>query len=165
MRVRGVGDGVLPCGLAPRVMVFDNAAGAAHRVAWDRITIVDVFQRFVERYRVEVRFCNPGSGWEKGGVENAVGFAGRNLMVPMPSAESFRASARVWLDACERIAGSDHCRHGVPVRELFEAGKDHMPPLARRRVRPVWLEGREGRQDRLRRHRREPVSGRPEIVF
>lgn len=38
-----VGDGVLPCGLAPRVMVFDNAAGAAHRVAWDRITIVDVF--------------------------------------------------------------------------------------------------------------------------
>lgn len=43
MRVRGVGDGVLPCGLAPRVMAFDNAAGAAHRVAWDRITIVDVF--------------------------------------------------------------------------------------------------------------------------
>ena len=110
-------------------MVFDNAAGAAHRVAWDRITIVDVFQRFVERYRVEVRFCNPGSGWEKGGVENAVGFAGRNLMVPMPSAESFRASARVWLDACERIAGSDLCRYGVPVRELFEAEKDHMPPL------------------------------------
>lgn len=42
-------------------------------------------------------------------MENAVGFAGRNLMVPMPSVESFRASARVWLDACERIAGSDHC--------------------------------------------------------
>lgn len=56
-------------------------------------------------------------------------FAGRNLMVPMPSAESFRAPARVWLDACERIAGSDHYRHGVPVRELFEAEKDHMPPL------------------------------------
>lgn len=34
-------------GLAPRVLVFDNATGAAHRVAWDGITIVDVFQRFV----------------------------------------------------------------------------------------------------------------------
>lgn len=56
-------------------------------------------------------------------------FAGRDLMVPMPSAESFRAPARVWLDACERIAGSDHYRHGVPVRELFEAEKDHMLPL------------------------------------
>ena len=34
-------------GLAPRVLVSDNATGAAHRVAWDKITIVDVFQRFV----------------------------------------------------------------------------------------------------------------------
>lgn len=50
-------------------------------------------------------------------------------MVPMPSAESFRALTRVWLDACERVSGSDHYRHGVPVRELFEAEKDHMPPL------------------------------------
>lgn len=56
-------------------------------------------------------------------------FAGRDLMVPMPSAESFRALTRVWLDACERVSGSDHYRHGVPVRELFEAEKDHMPPL------------------------------------
>lgn len=56
-------------------------------------------------------------------------FAGRDLMVPMPSAESFRALTRVWLDACERVSGSDHCRHGVPVRELFEAEKDHMLPL------------------------------------
>lgn len=62
-------------------------------------------------------------------MENAVGFVRRNLMVPMPSAESFRAPTRVWLDACERIAGSDHYRHGVPVRELFEAEKDHMLPL------------------------------------
>lgn len=65
-------------GLAPRVLVFDNATGAAHRVAWDEITIVDVFRRFVEHYRVEAGFCNPASGWEKGNVENAVGFLRRN---------------------------------------------------------------------------------------
>ena len=29
-------------GVAPLVMVFDNATGAGHRVAWDRITVVDV---------------------------------------------------------------------------------------------------------------------------
>ena len=61
-------------GVAPLVMVFDNATGAGHRVAWDRITVVDVFQRFIEHYRIEVRFCNPGAGNEKGSVENAVGF-------------------------------------------------------------------------------------------
>ena len=33
--------------VTPRVLVSDNATGAAHRVAWDKITIVDVFQRFV----------------------------------------------------------------------------------------------------------------------
>ena len=59
MRVRGVGDGVLPCGLAPRVMVFDNAAGRVGQNHHRRRV-----PRFVERYRVEVRFCNPGSGWE-----------------------------------------------------------------------------------------------------
>lgn len=50
-------------------------------------------------------------------------------MVPMPSAESFQTLTRVWLDECERVAGSDHCRHDVPVIELFEAEKDHMRPL------------------------------------
>jgi len=79
--------------------------------------------------------CSPcsaritGSGRGKGGVENAVGFVRRNLMVPMPSAESFQTLTRVWLDECGRVAGSDHCRHDVPVIELFEAEKDHMLPL------------------------------------
>lgn len=50
-------------------------------------------------------------------------------MVPMPSAESFQTLTRVWLDECGRVAGSDHCRHDVPVIELFEAEKDHMLPL------------------------------------
>lgn len=62
-------------------------------------------------------------------MENAVGFVRRNLMVPMPSAESFQTLTRVWLDECGRVAGSDHCRHDVPVIELFEAEKDHMLPL------------------------------------
>lgn len=62
-------------------------------------------------------------------MENAVGFVRRNLMVPMPSAEGFQTLTRVWLDECGRVAGSDHCRHDVPVIELFEAEKDHMLPL------------------------------------
>lgn len=62
-------------------------------------------------------------------MENAVGFVRRDPMAPMPSAESFQTLTRVWLDECGRVAGSDHCRHDVPVIELFEAEKDHMPPL------------------------------------
>ena len=88
-----------------------------------------LFSLFCAHYGFEPRFCNPYSGHGKGSVENAVGFVRRNLMVPMPSAESFQTLTRVWLDECERVAGSDHYRHDVPVIELFEAEKDHMLPL------------------------------------
>ena len=116
-------------GMAPGVVVFDNATGVGHRNADGTAARTRLFSLFCAHYGFEPRFRDPYSGHEKGSVENAVGFAGRNLMVPMPSAESLRAPARAWLDACERIAGSDHYRHGVPVREMFEAEKDHMPPL------------------------------------
>ena len=43
-------------GMVPPLMVFDNATGAAHRVAWDRIRVVKVFQLFCEHHRIEVRF-------------------------------------------------------------------------------------------------------------
>jgi len=116
-------------GMTPGVVVFDNATGVGHRNSDGTAARPRLFSLFCAHYGFEPRFRDPYSGHEKGSVENAVGFAGRNLMVPMPSAESFRAPARVWLDACERIAGSDHYRHGVPVRELFEAERDHMLPL------------------------------------
>ena len=116
-------------GMTPGVVVFDNATDVGHRNADGTVTQTRLFSLFCAHYGFEPRFRDPYSGHEKGSVENAVGFVRRNLMVPMPSAESFRALTRVWLDACERVAGSDHYRHGVPVRELFEAEKDHMLPL------------------------------------
>lgn len=106
-------------GVAPLVMVFDNATGAGHRVAWDGITVVDVFQRFVEHYRIEAGFCNPASGWEKGSVENAVGFLRRNVMVPLPDAESYAQLTRFMLSRCDEIARRPHYRLKVPVGDLF----------------------------------------------
>ena len=118
-------------GLASRVLVFDNATGAAHRVAWGKITVVDVFRRFVEHYRVEAGFRNPASGWEKGNVENAVGFLRRNLMVPMPNAESYRKLTSWTLPRCDGIAGNTHYRKDVPISDLFAGEKTRMPPLPR----------------------------------
>lgn len=92
---------------------------------------MDVFQRFVEHYRVEVRFCNPASGWEKGNVENAVGFLRRNLMVPMPNAESYRKLTSWMLSRCDEIAGNTHYRKDVPISDLFAGEKTRMLPLPR----------------------------------
>ena len=96
-----------------------DATGAGHRVAWDRITVVDVFQRFIEHYRIEVRFCNPASGWEKGSVENAVGFLRRNVMVPLLNAESYAQLTRFMLSRCDEIARRPHYRLKTPVGDLF----------------------------------------------
>lgn len=115
-------------GMTPTPVVFDNATGVATATPM-ALTQTRLFSPFCAYYGFEPRFRDPYSGHEKGSVENAVGFARHNLMVPMPSTESFRTPARVRLDTYERIAGSDHYRHGVPVREPFEAEKDHMPPL------------------------------------
>ena len=116
-------------GMAPRVVVFDNATGVGHRRPDGTAARTRLFSLFCAHHGFEPRFRDPYSGHEKGSVENAVGFVRRNLMVPMPSAGSFQTLTRVWLDECERVAGSDHCRHDVPVIELFEAEKDHMLPL------------------------------------
>ena len=36
--------------------------------------VTERFQRFCEHYRVKLVFMNPESGWEKGNVENQVGY-------------------------------------------------------------------------------------------
>ena len=107
----------------------DDATGAAHRVSWDRIVVVEVFQRFVAHHRIEVRFCNPGAGNEKGSVENAVGFLRRNVMVPLPNAESHAQLTRFMLSRCDRIAEDPHYRKGEPVRDLFARDREAMAPM------------------------------------
>lgn len=128
-------------GMVPRVLVLDNATGAGHRVAWNKVTVVRVFAMFCDHYRLETRFCNPYSGNEKGSVENAVGFLRRNLMVPKPNAESHRQLTRHLLSRCDAIADVDHYRSGRPVRELFDEDRGEMQPLPRARFDAVeWVE-------------------------
>lgn len=133
----GLGEVFARVGMAPRVVVFDNATGVGHRNADGTVTQTVMFQRFCAQYGFEARFCNPYSGNEKGSVENAVGFVRRNLMVPVPSAEGYQALTRAWFDACERLAQADHYRLGVPVAGLFESEKEHMLPLPSAAFDPV----------------------------
>lgn len=151
-------------GMVPRVLVLDNATGAGHRVAWNKVTVVRVFAMFCDHYRLETRFCNPYSGNEKGSVENAVGFLRRNLMVPKPNAESHGRLTRHLLSRCDAIADSDHYRSDRPICELFDEERGEMQPLPRafRRGRMGRAQGRQGRQhpDRLGPLPRGPVMAR-----
>ena len=95
-------------GGVPPVIVMDNATGAGRRNAKGEVALTGVFSAFVAHYRLEVRFCNPYSGNEKGSVENAVGFLRRNLMVPPMRAESYGQLSRLLLERCDGLA-RDSC--------------------------------------------------------
>ena len=42
------------------------------------------FTHFKSVYQFEAIFANPAAGWEKGSVENLIGFARRQFLVPIP---------------------------------------------------------------------------------
>src|SRR5213082_455553 len=51
----------------------------------------DVFLHFHSVYRFEALFANVHAGWEKGSVENLVGYARRNYLVPLPEGADLEA--------------------------------------------------------------------------
>lgn len=76
-------------GGVPGKIWFDNLSAAVVSLQADgRRTLTDAFVRFCAHYRFEPQFCNPGSGNEKGHVENKVGYGRRNWCVPPPVAET-----------------------------------------------------------------------------
>ena len=132
-------------GAVPPVLVLDNATGAAHRVSWDRIVVVEVFQRFVAHHRIEVRFCNPGAGNEKGSVENAVGFLRRNVMVPLPNAESHAQPAAVHALQVRPDRRGSSLPQGRAGQGPVRAGSGGDGPDAWNPVRRVPVGGAQGR--------------------
>lgn len=131
-------------GGVPPVIVMDNATGAGRRNAKGEVTLTGVFSAFVAHYRLEVRFCNPYSGNEKGSVENAVGFLRRNLMVPPMRAESYGQLSRFMLERCDGLAASSYCPRlpGVPVAEVFDEERAALMPLPSTAFDPVRWESR-----------------------
>ena len=77
-------------GAVPPVLVLDNATGAAHRVSWDRIVVVEVSpavrRASPDRGRVSAIRARATRRAARG---NAVGFLRRNVMVPLPNADVF----------------------------------------------------------------------------
>jgi len=112
------------------VLIYDNLTTAVRKVLRGKQRIEqEAFSGFKAYHSFKARFCNPGEGHEKGGVEGLVGFARRNYMVPVPEAESLEALNEKVLKRCldygnHKIAGRDRS-----VSELFEEEKGHLLSL------------------------------------
>ncbi len=79
-------------GGVPRMVVYDNLKPAVLQVLQGHSRREhDVFLHFHSVYRFEALFANVHAGWEKGSVENLIGYARRNYLVPLPEGANLEA--------------------------------------------------------------------------
>ncbi len=88
-------------GGVPHRMIFDNAKVAVKDGFGLHARATDGYAAFSAHYAFKPEFCNIASGNEKGLVENLVGYARKNFMVPVPRVKDIDELNRQLLGACE----------------------------------------------------------------
>ncbi|KUK52576.1 MAG: Integrase core domain-containing protein [Desulfotomaculum sp. 46_296] len=118
----------------PRSITFDNLKAAVYKVLQGKNRIEqNNFINFRSHYLFESRYCNPGRGNEKGGVENLAGFVERNFFTPLPQADTWTEINNCLLGRCLQYAKT----HQVPgtkisIEEAWQIEKKHLLPLPKR---------------------------------
>lgn len=88
-------------GGTPVRLTSDNLRQAVQRILEGRNRKEqDTYRSFRTHYLIESNFCNPASGYEKGSVENLVGFAQRNIIGPKLEVESWEQLRAVLWERC-----------------------------------------------------------------
>lgn len=123
------------------VRVFDELGGVPSRVIFDngRVAVKEGFGRHAQmqqgytqlrsHYSFDAVFCNPAEGHEKGLVEGLVGWARRNIMVPVPRVDDISALNSLLAERCKEY--ESHVIKGKPatVGEMYSTEKPNLQPL------------------------------------
>jgi len=86
-------------GGVPRRCIYDNLRSAVAKNSGITAVKQEEFKKLEAHYSFESDFCNAFSGWEKGGVENAVAISRGIAFTPMPCVKDF-AELQRHVDAC-----------------------------------------------------------------
>lgn len=117
-------------GKVPYRIVFDNLSSAvAHMGKGHSRILTEGFERFMAHYKFEAAFCNGAAGWEKGNVENKVGYERRNMFVPVPTILDFSLFNKELFEACNQDAKRNHYVKNVPIDTLFHEDLAQMIPI------------------------------------
>jgi len=117
-------------GGVPRAVTYDNLKTAVHRVLEGRNREEQAaFAAFRSHYLFESRYCTPGQGHEKGGVENDVGYVRRNFLVPIPEAATYAELNEQLRQACLEDANRRMRGQEATIAEQWEAEKPRLLPL------------------------------------
>ena len=117
-------------GCVPGRIVFDNLSAAVSYVGkGQKRTLTEGFNRFMLHYGFEASFCNGAAGWEKGNVENKVGYERRNMFVPVPTIFNIKEFNEQLFATCDRDAKRPHYVKKTLISTLFLEDKEHMKEL------------------------------------
>jgi transposase len=117
-------------GGVPHSAVYDNLKPAVARILQGhRRTEQDTFAHFRSVYLFEAIFANPHAGWEKGSVENLVGYARRTYLVPIPQVPSLEALNRWLRQQCLEDQQRTMAARERPIAELLEVERAQLGPL------------------------------------
>ena len=115
-------------GVARRVF-FDNAKVAVKEGFGSRAIKQARYAALSAHYGFETVFCNPAEGHEKGLVEGLVGWARRNILVPIPKVESLEDLDVQLLDRCSKYLNHTVRSKTSSVGVLLTVEKDALIKL------------------------------------
>jgi len=101
-------------GGVPARIIFDNAKVAVKEGFGTHAKATDGYKAFAAHYAFKTDFCNIASGNEKGLVENLVGYARKNFMVPVPRVKSITELNSNLLTSCTDYLNT----HKVTTKKL-----------------------------------------------
>lgn len=133
----------MECLLESMVAIFEHIGGVPPEIWFDNTKtivtkiikgggreITERFTRFQEHYGFRPVFMNQAAGWEKGNVENKVGYDRRNMLVPVPRFLELSEFNRHLLAECDKDSDREHYNHtGQTIRERFEEDREALLPL------------------------------------
>jgi transposase len=117
-------------GGVPHILTYDNLSTAVRQVLeGHRREEQRAFIAFRSHYLFESRFCTPGQGHEKGGVESGIGFVRRNFLVPLPDFPDFESLNAYLLVECQKDDARTVERQPLTIGEAWALEQPHLRPL------------------------------------
>ena len=123
-------------GGVPQEIWYDNLTNAVQKVLkGSRREEQDSFVSFRTHYLFQAEFCNPASGWEKGGVEGRVGYARRNWLIGAGDFESWEALNAYLRERCRQDQGRQLRGRAETIGARLQEEQAALRPLPERPYR------------------------------
>lgn len=117
-------------GGVPRMAVYDNLKPAVQHVLQGHSRREqEVFAHFHSVYRFEALFANVHAGWEKGSVENLVGYVRRNYLVPLPEGADLETINQGLRENCSADQQRVMAGRSEPISSRLGLEREHLGPL------------------------------------